>query len=314
MSHRHLTTVTLNAAIDKTYFMPAIAAGRSNRVARVIAQPGGKGLNVARVVRLLGEQVVAAGIVGGDNGAYIEQELTRQGIRHDFIRVDGESRICLNVIPETGEAFELLEPGPEICRQEIDALLSKLDRLAETSSVIVLSGSVPAGCPPQIYEEIVSRLAPWETPVILDTSGAPLAHGVRARPYMIKPNQEEMAALSGASSAVEDRQAMLASIFKLMEDGIRCVAATLGEHGALIGLDGEIYRMDAIPVQPVNTVGCGDAFVAGMAVGLHRGLPYEDCMKLAIACSASNALHDAAGVIDPVQAADIARLVRIEPV
>ncbi|GAB2696387.1 1-phosphofructokinase family hexose kinase [Paenibacillus thermoaerophilus] len=312
MSRKHITTVTLNAAIDKTYFVPSLAAGQANRVRRMIAQPGGKGVNAARVAHLLGEPVVATGFVGGSAGQWIETALTEQGLRHQFVRAGGESRVCLNVVPDDGESVELLEPGLETRPEHYEELLHLLERLADTSSVIVLSGSVPSGGPPDIYRTIIERLKPYGMPVILDTSGAALLHGIAASPHMIKPNQEEMAHLTGSVRSALDEAALAEDVASLVRRGIPVAAVSLGSRGALAGLADAVYRIGAVPIEPVNVVGCGDAFIAGAAVGLHRGLPDEDLFKLAAACGASNALQLSAGVVDPAQVDAFSELVRVE--
>lgn len=331
MSRKHIVTVTLNAAIDKTYFVAAITPGVANRVRRIIAQPGGKGINVARVAHLLGEPVIAAGVVGGSNGEYIEHALTRQGIRHAFVQAAGESRICLNVIPDTGRSVELLEPGIDIGQDTIDSLMRKLEQWAENASVIVLSGSLPAGVTTDLYRDIIEALAPYRVPVILDTSGTALERGMTASPYMMKPNQEEMSQLTGVGSipptdgdnpsrtgtispADEDEEPLISSIADLVRKGIGCVALSLGDRGSLIGIRDTVYRVSAVPIQPVNVVGCGDAFVAGAAVGMQRGWPATDIFKLAAACGASNALHSSAGMIDPKQVGEFADTIRVETI
>lgn len=311
---RQIVTVTLNAAIDKTYFVPALTPGKANRVARMIAQPGGKGINVARVAHLLGEDVTATGIVGGSAGDFIEKELTKQGIRHSFVRAEGESRVCLNVVTDAGESLELLEPGLATEPAHYDRLASMLERLAETSSVIVLSGSLPAGAPADAYRDLIARLKPSGVPVLLDTSGPALARGVSASPFMIKPNEEELAQLTGLFAAADPKSDLAGAVAALLGQGVRCVAVSLGERGALVGTADGLYRVEAVPVQAVNPVGCGDAFLAGAAVGLHRGLPTLELLRLAAACGASNALQPSAGTVDPAQVrafAESARVYRI---
>ncbi|MBW5445580.1 hexose kinase [Cohnella sp. CFH 77786] len=315
MTGKHITTVTLNAAVDKTYFVPALTPGKANRVSRMIAQPGGKGINVARVAHLLGENVVATGIVGGSAGRFIETELTKHGLRHQFVQAEsGESRVCLNVIPDSGGPVELLEPGLETRPEDYGRLALTLERLAETSSVIVLSGSIPSGGPSEIYREILGRLKPFGVPVLLDTSGAALKHGLAASPppFLIKPNEEEIAQLTGASAISANEPELASAAAALVRQGIRYVAVSLGDRGSLVaGTDGT-YRVESYPVKAVNTVGCGDAFLAGAAVGLHRGLPETEWFKLASACGASNALHLSAGWVDPAQVDAYAEAVRVE--
>lgn len=318
MSGKHITTVTLNAAIDKTYYVSSFAAGKVNRVNRLFSQPGGKGINVARVAHMLGEDAIATGFVGGSAGRYIREELTALGIRHDFVSVAGESRVCLNVIDDTKmQSTELLEPGTPIDGGDIDRLFATLDSLAETTSVLVLSGSIPQGGGDDLYSRIIAR---WNSraaaaPVLLDTSGTPLAHTVRqASPYMIKPNEEEMARLTELPTASYGFEETAKAISRLVRQGIRIVAVSLGERGSLVGTGNTIYRVDAVKVDAVNTVGCGDAYVAGIAIGLHRGHDETEMLKLASACGASNSLHERTGVVDRDQVRQFLSAIEVVPV
>lgn len=289
-----ITTITLNAAIDKTYYLPSFQPGKVSRVATVHAFPGGKGLNVARVAHLLGEPVLASGFVGGHNGEFIRQELDKQGIRHDFVTVEGESRLCLNIIDETSRtSTELLEPGPVITDDHIEAMKRKVRQLAAASSIVAFSGSIPKGAPAAIYAELAAIAKAEGARVFLDTSGDPLLEGIKAQPYLIKPNEEEVAKLIGRPP--ERESDLYDSVRRLMEQGIECVVVSLGAAGSLAGIRGELYRVTAPSLDAVNTVGCGDAFVAGMAVAVSRGKNAEEALRLATAAGSANALTEQAG-------------------
>lgn len=304
---KRITTVTLNAAIDKTYYLSGFAAGKVSRVDKVIAMPGGKGLNVARVARLLGEDVLTTGFAGGYNGQFIQRELDRQQIPHRFVEIPGESRICLNIMDErTGESTELLEPGPAVGTDDFARMGDLLEELAEESAVMVFSGSIPGTGHQQQYRLLLERVHAKDVLTILDTSGEALLQGVQAKPFMIKPNASEAARLFAGCGNASAALSLEEEIPRLQQlSGIGCIAVSRGAQGALAGCRDGLYHISAARITPVNPVGSGDAFVAGMACGLARGWDIPQCLRLAAACGAANALQAAAGWVDP---ADVERL------
>ncbi|MDF2815028.1 MAG: 1-phosphofructokinase [Paenibacillus sp.] len=299
-----ITTVTLNAAIDKTYFVEGFELGKVSRVGQLISYPGGKGVNVARVAHLLGGSVQAAGFVGGSNGQFIERELEKQGIRSEFVRVEGESRLCLNIIDSANHlSTELLEPGPEISELQAEEMKRRIRELAAGSGIVAMSGSLPKGLPSSFYAELIEIVREEGALAILDASGDALLHGIQAKPFMIKPNEQEVEKLLGKK--LEQESDLYDSIHQLMREGITCIVVSLGANGCVAGYDGSLYRVHAPRIEAVNTVGCGDSFVAGMAVSLRRGDSIEDALRLATATGTANALMAEAG---NVRLEDVARL------
>lgn len=326
---KRITTVTLNAAIDKTYFLNSFELGATNRVSRMIAQPGGKGMNSARVIRALGEEVMASGVVGGNNGAYIKEALTDQGIPHHMLEIEGESRLCLNIIDESSGVYsEILESGPTLDEQACAALVEMIKDLATDSSVVTLSGSLPAGAPVDLYNRLIEVVQAQGALALLDTSGAALASGIEQKPFMIKPNEDELKALlklqgeanpstrqDSTNEPYSQEQQVVHFIRETMlQKELPCVAVTLGEKGALVGYEETIYQISPVSIEAINPVGSGDSFIAGMAVGLHRGLDKIETLKLASACGASNAMHQAAGMIDLEQVERFMRQIEVTEV
>ncbi|WP_127585152.1 1-phosphofructokinase [Paenibacillus koleovorans] len=308
-----ITTVTLNAAIDKTYFVDGFELGRVSRASRMISYPGGKGVNVARVAYLLGGPVRATGFVGGSNGSYIERQLEQQGIANDFVRVEGESRLCLNIIdPVNGRSTELLEQGPEIEEAQAAAMKHKIRELAAQSKIVTLSGSLPKGLPASFYAELIAIVRAEGAMAFLDASGDALVQGIQAKPFLIKPNEDEVEKILGKKlERVED---VYSSVYQLMRDGIRCVVVSLGAEGSVAGYDGIVYRIHAPRIEAVNTVGCGDSFVAGMAVALERGDSIQQALKLATATGTANALMPEAGNVRLEDVSLFLEQVRIETI
>lgn len=294
-----ITTVTMNAAIDKTYYLPAFPHGKVSRVRQYLAAPGGKGINVAKVAAQLGAEVTASGIVGGMNGEIIKKQLDDMSIAHQFVAVEGESRLCLNIIDEeTGSSTELLEPGPVVDNQALDAMEQTIATLARTSKVVCISGSLPAGAPADYYIRLVGSAKKEGAYVILDASGDALRFGLQANPDMIKPNEEEVAALLG--TGIRDEQELLRAMEDLLREyRMERVCVSLGGAGSLTVTSQGRYRAVTPPIQVVNTVGCGDSFVAGMAVSLLKQLPAEEGIAMAAAAGTANALSAMAGSVDP---------------
>ncbi|WP_136604912.1 1-phosphofructokinase [Paenibacillus dokdonensis] len=306
-----ITTVTLNAAIDKTYYLPSFPLGKVSRVQHFYAAPGGKGINVAKVISQLGVPVTATGFVGGMNGEIIRQQLTRMGIAHDFVSVEGESRICLNILDEAnGTSTELLEPGPTVNDAALQEMEEKIRSLASQSKIVCFSGSLPAGAPKDFYVKLVTIAKEAGAYVILDASGDALRLGLEAKPDMIKPNEEEVAALLGIE--VADEAALQKAVETLLQKyDMDRITVSLGGAGSLVAVKESCYRVTTPKVKVVNTVGCGDSFVAGMAVSLAKGLSLEEGLAVASAAGTSNAMTDQAGQIDPEEFEQLRHQVQI---
>lgn len=283
-----ITTVTLNVAVDKLYLVDKFETGEVTRVRECNATAGGKGLNVARVAKLLGEDVLATGIVGGYSGQYVEKLLEKDGVRNDFIHAEGESRTCVNIIDQNGKSTELLEPGLTVSEKKKADFVEKFRKVIKSSEVVAMSGSTPNGCGPQFYVELIKIAKESGKKVILDTSGENLMQGVKACPTMIKPNKDEIKSLLGVDA--ESREDVIAAGKKLHDGGIPYVVISLGKHGALVVCDEGVFEGNPPDVKVVNTVGCGDSMVAAFAVGLVRRYTAEKALQFALAVSSANAM------------------------
>lgn len=288
-----ITAVTLNVAIDKAYVIDEMKQGEVMRVTKCTNTPGGKGLNVAKVAKLCGEEVLATGFVGGHAGAYVEDMLNEIQTPNDFVHTANETRSCINVLAFDGTSTEFLEPGALVTETEVQQFLEKFAAIAKKSDVITLSGSVPKGVPTNIYQKLIEKAKELGTPVLLDTSGDLLKQGILANPTMIKPNSDEIEALLGVS--INDRQELIESGKKLQRGGIPYVVISLGAEGALFITSEHVYHGQPPKIEPVNTVGCGDSMVAAFAVGIKRGMSEEEMLKYAVSVSGANALTMATG-------------------
>lgn len=316
-----IVSVTLNASLDKTYSVSEFAVGHDIVAEQAVASPGGKGLNVASFTHLLGAQAVATGIVAGHTGRHILELLASRDIPADFVTVSGESRSChIFYDPRARTLTQVREPGPTVDDAARRAIVVKVRELAEKNRIVVLSGSVPPGLGDDVYRELVAVAKQAGARVVLDAAGQPLALGLEAGPYMIKPNQAELAQLAqqlGLSSA-GPKGPMSTSVYegtctspldppsdennvrqwaaeiggRLHERfGIPLVVASLGPLGAVVVADGHVFSAVPPAITPINTVSCGDALVAGIVVGWQRGLPLGESVRLGIAASAAKALQ-----------------------
>ena len=230
-----ILTVTLNVAIDKAYRVEELKPGEVMRVHDCNYTAGGKGLNVTKVAKIAGAEVLATGFAGGHAGAFVREQLEKKGIPNDFVFVNGETRSCINIIDEkTGKQTEFLEPGFSVTAEDISAFLHKFDLLVEQANVITLSGSVPKGCGDTIYADLVTRVNAKGKKVIIDSSGKLLANGIKAQPTMIKPNSDEIAALTGITTA--DYRQLVDCAQKFQKSGIAYVVISLGSQRSAFNL------------------------------------------------------------------------------
>jgi 1-phosphofructokinase/tagatose 6-phosphate kinase len=299
-----IVTVTLNAAIDRTLTVPNFQRGQRHRASAGVALAGGKGINVARTLKALGVPVVATGLAGGITGTRIVEELTRESILNDFVRIEGESRTSTAVVDPTGETYtEINEWGPAVGEEELAVLTEKLRYLTQGAELVVFAGSLPRDVADDFYAEAVRELAKRHISVVLDCDGEPLRLGVEAEPFLVSPNQAEAESLVGQEfHDDEDFRLALESICDL---GARNVLITT-DNGCVASLRDEReprrFKVAAPKVDPVSTVGSGDVLLAGYIAARHSGRPLEEALRAAVAAGAASTLEVGAGRFDPRQA------------
>ncbi|MBQ1312870.1 MAG: 1-phosphofructokinase [Blautia sp.] len=291
-----ILTVTANAAIDKRYVVERFGVGNVNRVKSCTANAGGKGINVARVASIVGERMTATGFLGGHAGKFISERVEARGIRSEFVWCEGESRTCINIWDEVNQQqTEFLEPGFEVTKDDCDRLVEKFTSLLPECRVVTISGSAPKGADSDLYKRLIRNAEAAGKPVLLDTSGQLLEDCLLERPTLIKPNIDEIRALT--KNPMNSRASLLHAASELHLDGIRIVVISLGADGSLVSTDEGAFEVKVPKIQAVNTVGCGDSMIAGFAVGISRGLPMEEVIRLASAVSAANAMRLETGFI-----------------
>ena len=290
-----ITTVTLNPAVDKTYTAKTILPGQVNRTTSMIMMPGGKGINVARVLNQYGFPVRAMGFFGGYAGHFIKDSVRNVGIQCDFTMISGETRSNMNIMMEDYRVTEILEPGPTVTPDDGERFVEQYQTALRDSSVVVWSGSIPAGVPSDIYATLIRLAKEQNIKLLLDTSGEPLLHGLGEKPYLCKPNQNEMAYIAGKElKTIED---ILSEARKLQQTGIPVVLVSMGEKG-LLGVVEDGYHVAKVEgVNAVNTVACGDSVIAAFAMSLELSENMEQAMRRAVAISAANATTMESGQI-----------------
>ncbi|MFB7517653.1 1-phosphofructokinase family hexose kinase [Streptomyces sp. NPDC056144] len=303
-----ILTVTLNTALDLTYRVPALTPHASHRVTQVIERPGGKGLNVARVLATLGYETVATGFAGGATGATLREALAATPVRDELVETAGPTRRTVAVVDNaTGDTTQLNEPGPGITPAEWTDFRTRFTSLLDGAAAVALCGSLPPGVHVGAYAELIRLARTAGVPVLLDTSGEPLRRGIAARPDLVKPNADELAQLTGSREphrATRDAR----------RRGAHAVISSLGPEGLLAATPEGLWR--AAPPAPVkgNPTGAGDSAVAGLLSGLVDGVPWPDRLARAVALSAATVLSPVAGEYDATAYAELLPKVAVTPV
>ncbi len=292
--------VTLNPCIDKSFHIPADADSGFVNVSSVRYITGGKGINVSRALRQFCVRHRGIAPIGGDNGRRIEELLRAEGAPCSLINVSTETRTITTAFRPDGSFIAYKEAAAPWTAEDVSHVEHKMNVFLEGLTVLVLSGSVPPGCPADIYARVIARAKAKGITVILDSSGKELVEGLRARPDYAVPNDEEINAFLGYEVKTWDDRVQ--AVEAMMRAGIAHPIVTLGKNGALFGRPGrnkccEVVHAHGRVVETVNPTGCGDSFLAGLLYGLSQDLPLEKCVSFGLAAGASDALSSDAGVI-----------------
>ena len=305
-----IVVVSLNPALDVTHYVHGADWSGVNRPHEVHVRAGGKGLNVARTLRALGQPVRLAGLAGGATGRSLSAGLAGTGIVADLTAIAGETRRTFVVSDSArGQTALFNEPGPPVSATEFGDFTADYERAVMGAAAVVLSGSLPPGLPDDAYARLIAIAAAAGVPVILDASGAPLRLGARAGPALIKPNLAELEAVAGRelrAGGEPDLPAIEQAARQLAPAGSVAVVVSLGPAGLLA--TGQEGTWHARPPGPVagNPTGAGDAVVAGLADSLVRGQDWPAALRHSVALGSAAAGAAVAGEFAP---ADYERLV-----
>ncbi|MCD8365838.1 MAG: 1-phosphofructokinase [Clostridiales bacterium] len=283
-------TVTLNPALDKTVQIPSLTIDAVNRITQMRTDPGGKGINVSKVIAKLGGKSIATGILGGDTGQVILSAVEAMGIETGFLFAEGETRTNMKIVdPVLHTNTDINEPGLVVSEEVQERLLQNVLSRLEEGDIVVLSGSIPEGCPKTVYNRWIRVCSERGCRVFLDADGEQFAAGLKASPYLIKPNNHELSALLGRELTTVDEIGEAAR--KVMEQyGIQKIVVSMGGEGALYVTEDEMIQAEGLKVPVGSTVGAGDSVVAAMAVAEERSMSLCEAARLSTATGAANVM------------------------
>ncbi|HEM5030221.1 TPA: tagatose-6-phosphate kinase [Streptococcus suis] len=309
-----ILTITLNPSVDIAYQLDTFHLDTVNRVENVQKTAGGKGLNVTRVLKQIGEDVVATGFIGGDFGSYVKKQLTQNDVKNSFVEIGGETRNCIAVLHD-GQQTEILEQGPTIQEHEALNFIEHLEIILNNVDVVVISGSLPKGLASNYYVEIVELCKKCGVAVVLDCSGEALKNVLESqqKPTVIKPNTEELSQLIG-KEVTDDIQELKSVLSGQLFQGIDWIVVSLGAQGAFAKHNDKFYRVRIPKIKVVNPVGSGDSTVAGIAAGLVHALPDTELLKKANVLGMLNAQEEQTGYVNLENAESLYSQIEVEEV
>lgn len=279
-------TCTVTPSIDYTTYLAEFETGKLNRSEEVFYYPGGKGINVSRVLRRLEVDSIALGFAGGFTGSYIEQYLHNEGIQTDFIPTEGISRINVKIKADT--ETELNGPGPLIHVEQQRALMGKVQQMNK-GDWFVLAGTLPSSIPQTFFNEMAKSCIDQEVHFVLDTSGTALKELVCTRPILIKPNIQELGELF--DTTIKTKQEACTYAKRLVKEGIQHVIVSMGGEGALLVTEELTVIAEAPGGKVINTVGAGDSLVAGFIASYSMNRDVLEAFRYGVASGSATAFH-----------------------
>ncbi|HEL1814982.1 TPA: tagatose-6-phosphate kinase [Streptococcus suis] len=293
-----ILTITMNPSVDISYPLEQFKLDTVNRVAKTHKTPGGKGLNVTRVLSQLGDDVIASGLLGGKIGEFIESELDKSSVKHSFYKITGETRNCIAILHD-GNQTEILEQGPTISEEEATGFLNYFEKLVPDLGIVAISGSLPKGLDTNFYSRMVGICNKYNIPVVLDCSGEALLNVLdgQEKPTVIKPNTEELSQLVG-TEVTDDIDSLKSVLHNSLFDGIEWVIVSLGSKGAFAKHHDVFYKVSIPKIEVVNPVGSGDSTVAGITSALVHNDSDENLLKKANVLGMLNAQEALTGHVN----------------
>ena len=306
-----INTVTLNPAIDEIIYLDSFVRNATNRISSKAVAMGGKGTHVSLNLQAMGTTSRAFGFAFGKNGERIVEMLRESGVSTEFISSDsGESRVNLLLVETaTRDATLVTEQGPSPTPGMLEQFNARLRERIAPGDLLALSGDASNFADPFIYNRIAEMLADRRVRVFLDASGESLKRGIAQRPFLVKPNRDELSALMGMEIRTEREVA--AAIGRLDRLGIEVVVVSMGAEGSIVRADDRLLKVTAPEVEVYNTVGCGDCLVAGLLAGCERGMDTEAILRYATACAAACAESPLSVGFDAARAKELEKRVEI---
>ncbi|MGH2871566.1 MAG: 1-phosphofructokinase family hexose kinase [Solirubrobacteraceae bacterium] len=295
-----IITVTLNAAMDKTLEVPSFTPGRRHRTVDHTTTPGGKGVNIARALKRLGQPVIATGFAGGPTGSRIIEALDQESVLNDFVRIADESRTNTAVLdPTNGQQTEINERGPAVSVAELEVFREKLLYLARGASLCVFAGSLPRGVEAGVYFSLIRDVKRLGVTTVIDSDGDPLRMAMRAEPDLVSPNELEAEELVGHEFNDADDRAR--AVVEITRHGAREAIMTVSDGCyARVFQNGtaSLYRVRIEEQEARSAVGSGDAFLAGYVSARYGEHDAEECLRFGVACGAESTQHFGALIVE----------------
>lgn len=286
-----ITTITFNPAIDKTMIIDNLRVGRVNRESGLRIDAAGKGINVSKVIQKLGGKSVAMGILAGNSGKFIKDELDKIGIENDFLFIEGQTRTNIKVVDGINNLVtDINENGPFVSADDLKVFEKKVIDNLSKDSIAVFSGSIPRNVDKKVYKRLISKAKEKGVKTILDADGELLIEGLKAGPHLVKPNIHELEKIF--SKSIESIEDIIKYGKKLLEYGVEHVIVSRGGEGSVFISKEKIAIVYGIKVEVKSTVGAGDSMVAAISLAIDKDYSFETTIKLAVAASAASVMKE----------------------
>jgi 6-phosphofructokinase 2 len=277
-----IVTVTLNPSLDQTITVDGLIIDETNRWASTRLYAGGKGIDVSRAIHEMGGMTTAYGFVGGVAGRTVEILLDEEDVPFSFTPIDQETRTNFIISDtKTGQQTRIGAPGPRISKREFDRFHRKMRHISPKPDLMVVGGSIPPGVPVNVYYDIITEARDFGVRCILDSEGRWLEEGIKAKPYLIKPNIHEAEELLNVQLSSEHD--IISAALSLVERETEIVVISRGKDGIIAATKEKIFKAVPPPVKIKSAVGAGDCTIAGLALKLARGEPLIEACRLAVA-------------------------------
>jgi len=277
-----IATITLNPSLDEHIMVHGLVVEETNRWVRLLRYAGGKGIDVSRAIHEMGGETIAYGFIGGPNGRVVEIMLDEEGVPASFTPIRQETRTNFIITDtKTSQQTRIGAPGPHISISELERFAKKLRQIHPRPEIMAIGGSVPPGIPVNIYHDIIMESKGFGVRTILDSAGQWLVEGIKAKPYLIKPNVREAGGLLGREFASEE--AIVEAALDLVEMGIEVAVISRGKEGIIVATKKNLIKAVPPAVKVRSAVGAGDCTIAGLALKLAYGEPLIEACRLAVA-------------------------------
>lgn len=281
-------SLTLNPAVDRELTVPVMEFDSVLRASESRVDFGGKGFNVSRLLKGMNESSIAVGFLGGSAGELLEKGLKSLGIGTDFVWVVEETRTNVSIVTQSHDHYiKVNEKGPLVDGSKQTELLDKIDSLAKTGDWWVLAGSLPPGVPSDVYARVISILNKHGANAILDTSGESLRLGCTEKPYLVKPNAEEIHTITGLP--VDSLSEIAIAAAELCRMGAQNVVVSMGKDGALLHTSEATWLTHTPKIEEKNPIGAGDSMVGGLVWALTHGIALKEALGWGVASGAATA-------------------------